>query len=99
MIKFEQEQNVPEEEKVIIIKAYGLEDALGVLDYYRKDYTVALTVMTEDQKERTRILDMVSGAAYFHGGRVRRVAETTFMLTPPGVDLIGEEKAEDEIFI
>lgn len=100
-MKSDQDSNVPLDEKVVIVKAYGLEDVCSVLDYYRKGYTIALTIEPLESRDWTRILDMVSGAALFCNGRVRKVAETTFMLTPPGVDLIGNTSpdTQNEVFI
>lgn len=101
MMKSDQDINVPMDEKIIIFKAYSLEDVCPVLDYYRQGYTVTLTIVPLDPRDWTRILDMVSGAALFCEGRVRKVAETTFVLTPPGVDLIGNHAQgnQGEIFI
>ncbi len=95
------EVSVPDEERVVIYKAYGLEDVPLVLEYYRQDYTVALMIVPREPRDWTRILDMVSGAALFYGGRVRKVAETTFMLTPPGVGMIApaEPETQEEIYI
>ena len=32
----------------------------------------------------------MSGAAYAHGGRIKKVANSTYIITPSNVDVMGE---------
>ena len=46
----------------------------------------------EDANRETqrRLIDFLSGAAYAHDGRIKRVANSTFIITPSNVDVMGE---------
>ena len=42
-----------------------------------------------------RLIDFLTGVAYANNGQIKRVANSTFIITPYNVDIMGDEMLED----
>ena len=67
-------------------------NALGqtVLDNLRDKRTVVLNLENTNKDVSRRILDFVSGVAYAQDGKIKKVAVSTFIVTPYNVDILGD---------
>ena len=72
--------------KVIRPETYA--DVAGVADSLLAGCTVVLNVEALDRPTIGRMLDFINGVTYSTDGEIKKVAKTTFIITPPtGIDV------------
>ena len=70
-------------------------DTRAIADELLKVHTVVLNLEDTNKDVSRRILDFLSGVAYANGGKVKRVATRTFIITPYNVDLTGDDLIDE----
>ena len=81
--------------QVALVKPERFEDAPSVADHLSDGRTVVLNLEVANRETQRRLLDFLSGAAYAHGGRIKKVANSTFIIVAYDVDLMGELMLDD----
>lgn len=82
--------------KVVLTKPECFGDEIrNIADEYLKVRIIVLNLEDVVKAESRRIIDFLSGVAYAHGGKIKRVATDTFVMTPRNVELEGEEIIND----
>ena len=76
--------------QVVIVKPDHFEDVTMIADHLNAKKSIVLNLESSNRETSRRILDFLSGAAYANGGTIRKVANSTFMITPGSVDIMGE---------
>ncbi len=76
--------------QVVLVKPERFDEATTVADHLNAKRTVVLNLEAADKELARRLLDFLSGVAYANDGQIKRVANSTFMITPFNVDLMGE---------
>ena len=76
--------------QVVLVKPERFEDAPSIADHLNAKKTVVLNLEAADRDVSRRIIDFLSGVAYAIDGRIQRVANNTFIITPYNVDLKGD---------
>lgn len=76
--------------QVALVKPERFEDAPAIADHLSDNRTIVLNLEAANRETQRRLLDFLSGAAYAHDGRIKRVANSTFIITPKNVDVMGE---------
>ncbi len=76
--------------QVVLIKPERFEDAVGVADHLNDKRTVVLNLESSNKDVSRRILDFLSGVAYANNGQIKRVANSTYIITPYNVDIVGD---------
>lgn len=76
--------------QVALVKPERIEDATAIADHMADGRTVVLNLEAANREAQRRLLDFLSGAAYAHSGRIKKVANSTFIITPKNVDVMGE---------
>lgn len=76
--------------QVALVKPERFEDVPQIADHLAEGRTVVLNLEAANREIQRRLLDFLSGAAYAHGGRIKKVANSTFIITPKNVDVMGE---------
>lgn len=71
------------------------EETCAIADELLKMHTVVLNLETTNKDISRRIIDFLSGVAYANGGKIKRVATSTFIITPYNVDLTGEDVMDE----
>lgn len=71
------------------------EETCSVADELLKMHTVVLNLENTQKDVSRRIIDFLSGVAYANGGKIKRVATNTFIITPYNVDLMGEDVMDE----
>ena len=66
------------------------ENAAEIADHLRDKRTVVLNMEETSKDVSRRILDFLSGAAYAQEGKVKKVALSTYIITPYNVDILGD---------
>ena len=76
--------------QVVLVKPERFEDASAIADHLREKRTVVLNLESTNKEIARRILDFLSGAAYSQEGKVKKVAISTYIITPYNVDILGD---------
>ena len=76
--------------QVVIVKPDHFEDVTMIADHLNAKKSVVLNLEASNRETSRRILDFLSGVAYANGGSIRKVANSTFMIAPNDVDVMGE---------
>ena len=75
---------------VVLVKPDRFENAAEIADHLREKRTVVLNLEQTNKEVSRRILDFLSGAAYAQEGKVKKVALSTYIITPYNVDILGD---------
>ena len=76
--------------QVVLVKPERFENASEIADHLREKRTVVLNLESTQKDVARRILDFLSGAAYANDGKVKKVALSTYIITPYNVDILGD---------
>lgn len=81
--------------QVVIVKPDRFDDVTMIADHINAHKSVVLNLEATDRDVSRRIIDFISGATYANHGNIKKVANSTFMITPGEVDIAGEELMND----
>ena len=76
--------------KVVLVKPERFEDASTIADQLNNKRTVVLNLESTNKEVSRRLVDFLSGVAYANNGQIKRVANSTFIITPYNVDIMGD---------
>ena len=76
--------------KVVLVKPERFEDASTIADHLNNKRTVVLNLESTNKEGSRRLVDFLSGVAYANNGQIKRVANSTFIITPYNVDIMGD---------
>ncbi len=76
--------------QVVLVKPEHFEDASAVADHLNEKRTVVLNLETVGKDTARRIVDFLAGVAYANGGQIKPVANSTFIITPYNVNIMGD---------
>ena len=76
--------------KVVLVKPARFEDASTIADHLNNKRTVVLNLESTNKEVSRRLVDFLSGVAYANNGQIKRVANSTFIITPYNVDIMGD---------
>lgn len=75
---------------VVLVKPDRFEDASSIADHLNAKRTVVLNLESTNKDVSRRLVDFLSGVAYANQGQIKRVANSTFIITPYNVDFVGD---------
>lgn len=76
--------------QVVLVKPERFEEAPAIADHLNFKRTVVLNLEAANKETSRRLLDFLSGAAYIKNGEIKKVANSTYIITPCNVDVTGE---------
>ena len=76
--------------QVVLVKPDKVENASEIADHLREQRTVVLNLESTNKEIARRLLDFLSGVAYANEGKIKKVAISTYIITPYNVDLLGD---------
>lgn len=76
--------------QVVLAKPESFEEAKSVADNLNEKRTVVLNLESANRDVARRLVDFLTGVAYANGGQFKRVANSTFIITPYNVDVMGD---------
>lgn len=76
--------------QVVLVKPERFDDASTVADHLNAKRTVVLNLEGTNKEVSRRLVDFLSGVAYANNGQMKRVANSTFIITPYNVDIMGD---------
>ncbi|MBP1758889.1 MAG: FtsZ-interacting protein [Firmicutes bacterium] len=76
--------------QVVLVKPDRFENASEIADHLRDKRTVVLNLEQTKKDIARRLLDFLSGVAYANEGKIKKVALSTYIITPYNVDILGD---------
>ena len=76
--------------QVVLVKPERFEDASSIADHLREKRTVVLNLESTNKEIARRLLDFLAGVSYAQEGKIKRVAVSTYIITPYNVDILGD---------
>ncbi len=76
--------------QVVLVKPEKFETASEIADHLRDKRTVVLNLESTNKDVARRLLDFLSGVAYANEGKIKKVAISTYIITPFNVDILGD---------
>ena len=76
--------------QVVLVKPDRFEAASEIADHLREKRTVVLNLESTNKEIARRLLDFLSGVAYANEGKIKKVAISTYIITPYNVDILGD---------
>ena len=76
--------------QVVLVKPEAFQDASAIADHLNEKRTVVLNLESAGNELARRLVDFLSGVAYANNGQIKRVANSTFIITPYNVDIGGD---------
>ena len=76
--------------QVVLVKPERFETSQEVADHLKDRRTVVLNLESANKETARRILDFLSGVAYAQEGNLKRVANSTYIVTPYNVNIQGD---------
>ncbi len=75
---------------VVLVKPERFENAADIADHLREKRTVVLNLEQTNKDVARRLVDFLSGVTYAQDGKIKKVANSTFIITPYNVDILGD---------
>jgi len=76
--------------KVVLVKPERFENASEIADHLKDKRTVVLNLESTNKEIARRLIDFLSGVAYAGEGKIKKVAASTYIITPYHVDIEGD---------
>ena len=76
--------------QVVLAKPERFDDASAIADHLNEKRTVVLNLEAANRDVARRLIDFLSGVAYANAGQLKRVANSTFIITPFNVSVTGD---------
>jgi len=75
---------------VVLVKPERFENAAEIADHLKEKRTVVLNLESTNKEIARRLIDFISGVAYAQEGKIKKVAVSTYIITPYNVDILGD---------
>ena len=76
--------------QVVLVKPEKFENAAEIADHLKDKRTVVLNLESTQKDIARRLVDFLSGVAYAIEGQIKKVAVSTYIITPYNVDIMGD---------
>ncbi len=77
--------------QVVLVKPEHFEDASAIADHLNTKRTVVLNLESANKEVARRLIDFLSGVAYANEGQIKKVANSTYIITPYNVGIMGDD--------
>lgn len=81
--------------QVVVVKPERFDDASGIADHLIAKRAVLLNLEAATPDLKRRLVDFLSGVAYTNGGQIKPVANSTYIITPCNVNVMGESMIDE----
>lgn len=80
--------------QVILSKPERFENAAEIADHLRAKRAVLVNLENTPKEVTRRLVDFLSGVTYAIDGNIKKVASSTYIITPPNVNLVTDQMDE-----
>ena len=77
----------PENIELKVVRPESFNEVSTIADYLLADCTVVLNLELLDKAASLRMLDFLNGITYSKAGEIKKVAQSTYIITPNNVDV------------
>lgn len=81
--------------QVVVVRPERFEDASAIADHLIAKRAVLLNLEAATPDLKRRLVDFLSGVAYTNGGQIKSVANSTYIITPCNVNVMGESMIDE----
>ena len=78
------------QQEVVLFHAKTFGDATKAADELRSKKAVILNMENVDKALTRRVVDFLSGCVYALDGRVKKIAQSTYLFCPHGMNIVGD---------
>ena len=82
--------------QVILVKPDRFDTVSEIADHLRDKKAIVLNLESTNKDVARRLVDFLSGVAYALDGKIKKVAISTYILTPYNVEIVGDMVEELE---
>ena len=76
--------------QLVLVKPERFENAAEIADHLKEKRTVVINLESTNKEIARRLIDFLSGVAYAIEGKIKKVANSTYIITPYNVDIMGD---------
>ena len=76
--------------QVILVKPDRFDTVTEIADHLRDKKAIVLNLESTNKDVARRLVDFLSGVAYALDGKIKKVAISTYILTPFNVEIVGD---------
>ena len=76
--------------QVVLVKPERFENASEIADHLKEKRTVVVNLESTNKDIARRLIDFLSGVAYANEGTIKKVALSTYIITPYNVEILGD---------
>ncbi len=79
-----------------VVKPDRLDTVTQIADHLLARKTILLNLEVTNKETARRLIDFLNGVAYAINGNLKKVANSTYVITPSNVDISGEQLKESQ---
>ena len=85
--------------QVVLVKPDRFDTVSEIADHLRDKKAIVLNLESTNKDVARRLVDFLSGCAYSLDGKIKKVAISTYIITPFNVDIVGDlvEELENSV--
>lgn len=76
--------------QVVLVKPESFDNVSDIAEHLRDKHAVVLNLEKTNKDVARRLVDFLSGCAYALDGKIKKVAISTYIITPYNVDIVGD---------
>jgi len=76
--------------QVVLVKPDRFDNVSDIAEHLRSKHAVVLNLEATNKDIARRLVDFLSGCAYALDGKIKKIAISTYIITPYNVDIIGD---------
>ena len=76
--------------QVVLVKPDRFDLVSDIADHLRDKQAVVLNLESTNKDVARRLVDFLSGCAYALDGKIKKIAISTYLITPYNVDVVGD---------
>lgn len=76
--------------QVVLVKPDRFDTVSEIADHLRDKRAVVLNLESTNKDVARRLVDFLSGCAYALDGKIKKIAISTYIITPYNVDIVGD---------
>ena len=82
--------NTTAQMQVVLVKPDRFDNVSEIADHLRSRHAVVLNLEATNKDISRRLVDFLSGCAYALDGKIKKIAISTYIITPYNVDIVGD---------
>ena len=76
--------------QVVLVKPDRFDNVSDIAEHLRSKHAVVLNLEATNKDVARRLVDFLSGCAYALDGKIKKIAISTYIITPYNVDIFGD---------